>query len=73
VSKKIMERDATYPLNTCTNENGNTGSVTKCARGPLHLRRVAMNFVWNPFSLIIGCPELSQISPPLVPLIFKVP
>jgi hypothetical protein len=30
-------------------------------------------FFWNPFSLIIGCPELSQISPPFVPLIYKVP
>ena len=64
-----------YPLNTCTNENGDTGSVPKCARGPLHLRRVAMNFYGTPF-LSLKC--LAALSYPSFPrhlflLINKVP
>jgi len=43
-------------LNTCTNENDDTDSVTKCARGPLHLRRVAMNFLGTPFLSDIWLP-----------------
>ena len=72
----ISERDATYPLNTCTNENGNDIDVTHCARGPLHIRRAALLSFWKLIVSVLvdgfaGMPTRS--SPPIFPLLCSGP
>jgi len=52
-------------------KTGNTDSIAKCARGPLHLRRAAMKFGTFFISLFIGSLGYqTRASPPFIPVIF---